>query len=226
MLPSVLPISCWYRFSITFFFFFNLVNNFFLWAAATGTTAERAQLPRGGHQARGGKLANSASVIFVLVLLVCWVVGDRAGLWKRVVKEGQSSSRLDVYLPGNERPLLPDDGGRVHRAQCWGSLTGTKVQLPSLFSDLLVSLSSSSPSSCQSSFSFSEQIALTLCVCVSVCVCGSCSSIIDPPDYSQSPGFVATTQVSLMQYNNIALCVWKRRLQVRTQAKVPHVQWA
>lgn len=64
-------------------------------------------------------------------------------------------------------------------------------------------------------------------VCVSVCVCGSCSSMMDPPDYSQSPGFVATTQVSPIQlYNNIVLCVLRRTVQVPTQAEVLHVQWA
>lgn len=31
---------------------------------------------------------------------------------------------------------------------------------------------------------------------MSVCLLSSCSSIIDPPDYNQPPGFGGTTQVS------------------------------
>lgn len=121
--PSIfLSTSCWYCFTITlsrqpFFFSFSPTG-----AAATGTTAERAQLPWGGHQARGGKLAHSRCVIFVLLLLMCWVVDDWMRLW-----------RLHVRLPGNEWPVLADDGGRVHRAQCWGSLACTKVPRPSVF---------------------------------------------------------------------------------------------
>lgn len=34
-------------------------------------------------------------------------------------------------------------------------------------------------------------------ICLSVCLLSSCSSIIDPPDYNQPPGFGGTTQVSL-----------------------------
>lgn len=41
-------------------------------------------------------------------------------------------SGLHVSLPGNERPVLAHDGGRVHRTQRGGSLTCTKVPSPSL----------------------------------------------------------------------------------------------